>query len=64
VNPDSIRIYGFEDQKLKKKNTAENFLISFLDKKIAIYLSLGLHKGCPSYRRRPFSPQKRISMFI
>jgi hypothetical protein len=25
--------------------------IYFLDKKIAIYLSLGLHKGRPSYRR-------------
>jgi hypothetical protein len=26
VNPDSIRIQGFDDQKLKKKNTAENFI--------------------------------------
>jgi hypothetical protein len=30
-----------------KTNTAEFFFIS----KIAIFLSLGLHKGCPSYRR-------------
>jgi hypothetical protein len=25
--------------------------LSFFGSKIAIYLSLGLHKGCPSYRR-------------
>jgi hypothetical protein len=45
-----IRIWnqGFDDQKkVKKKNTAEICFIS----EIAIYLSLGLHKGRPSYRR-------------
>jgi hypothetical protein len=36
---DPIRIQGFNDQKLKKKS------------KTAIYLSLGLHKVCPGYRR-------------
>jgi hypothetical protein len=29
--------------------------------KIAIYISLGLHKGGPSYTKEAFSPQKRIS---
>jgi hypothetical protein len=41
---------GFDDLKLKKIYSWKfNFYI--LDKKIAIYLSLGLHKGRPSYRR-------------
>jgi hypothetical protein len=30
VNPDPDRIWGFDDQKLKKKNTCENFLYLFL----------------------------------
>ncbi len=34
-----------------KKNTAENFFYIFFWSKTAIYLSLGLHKVCPSYRR-------------
>jgi len=35
-----------------KKNTAEEFfLLFFFWSKTAIYLSLGLHKVCPSYRR-------------
>jgi hypothetical protein len=29
VDPDPIRILGFDDQKLKKKNTTENFFIFF-----------------------------------
>jgi hypothetical protein len=33
LNPDPIRIQGFEDQKLKKRNKSENFLKSFFDKK-------------------------------
>jgi hypothetical protein len=41
-----------------KKFTAENFLFYFSLSKIAIYLSLGLHNGRPSYRRR-LRPQKR-----
>ncbi len=40
-------IQGFDDQNLEKF-TAENFL---LISKIAIYLSLGLQKGRPSYSR-------------
>jgi hypothetical protein len=45
-----MRIPGFDDQKLKKKNTAE---IIFFISKIVIYLSLGLIKGRPSYRKKP-----------
>jgi len=45
-----IRIQGFDDQKLKKF-TAEKKLIFFFGFKTTIYLSLGLHKGRPSYRR-------------
>ncbi len=45
-----IRIQGFNDQKLEKI-TAKIFLLFFFISKTAIYLSLGLHKVCPSYRR-------------
>ncbi len=45
-----IRIQGFDDQKLKKKlQLKKKFHIFFI--KTAIYLSLGLHKGRPIYRR-------------
>jgi hypothetical protein len=44
TDPDPIRIQGFNDQKLKRKKQLKK-------KKTAIYLSLGLHKVCPSYRR-------------
>jgi hypothetical protein len=43
-----------------KKFIAGNLFSIFLIK-IAIYLSLGLHKGCPSYRKKAFNPQKRTS---
>jgi hypothetical protein len=33
-DPDPIRTQGFDDQKLKKINTAENFLQSFFIKKL------------------------------
>ncbi len=46
-DPDPIRIQGFKDQRLKKKLKLKFFFFS----KNAIYLSLGLHKVCPSYRR-------------
>jgi len=46
-----IQIQGFDDhQNLKKKILAEIKFI-FFKSKVAIYLSLGLHKGRPSYRR-------------
>ncbi len=47
--PIRIRIQGFNDQKLKKKLQLKKKKIFW--SKIAIYLSLGLHKVCPSYRR-------------
>ncbi len=49
TDPDPIRIQGFNDQKLKKKYSWKNFLFFF--DQTAIYLSLGLHKVCPGYRR-------------
>jgi hypothetical protein len=47
-DPDPIRIQGFNDQKLNKNYTKkkQNFF-----NQTAIYLSLGLHKVRPSYRR-------------
>jgi hypothetical protein len=44
-----ISIQGFDNQKLNKKIQLKFF--SFLIQKFAIYLSLGLHKECPSSRR-------------
>jgi hypothetical protein len=42
--------FGFDDLKLKKIYNWK-FLFLFSCSKISIYLSLGLHKGRPSYRR-------------
>jgi hypothetical protein len=53
VNPDPIRIQGFDEQKLKKKNTEEMF---FFLSKIAIYL-------CPSYRRSLQPSKENIQHF-
>jgi hypothetical protein len=57
VNPDQdpIRIQGFYDQKLKKKNTAEHFFHLFFKSKIAIYGTYVQATG------EDFSPQKRTS---
>ncbi len=53
VNPDMVpdltRIQGFDDQKFKEINTAVFLFLFCL--KLAIYLSPGLHKGRPSYKR-------------
>jgi hypothetical protein len=49
---------GFDDLKLKKI-TAEIFFFFFWSK-TTIYLSLGLHKGRPSYRRS-LQPSKKTS---
>jgi hypothetical protein len=57
-----IRIQDFNDQKLKKI-TAENFFLFFLLSKTANYLSLGLHKVCPSYRRSLQFSKKAIQHF-
>jgi hypothetical protein len=43
TDPDPIWIQGFDDQKVKKKNTAE-ISFYFFDKNYTLqYLSLGLH---------------------
>jgi hypothetical protein len=48
-----IRIQGFDNPKLEKK---------FLSK-IAIYLSVDLGKGCPSYRRNLQPSKENIQYF-
>jgi hypothetical protein len=55
TNPDP----GFWWPKIEEKNIKKNLFL-FLWSKIAIYLSLGLHKRRPSYGEA-FSPQKRTS---
>jgi hypothetical protein len=59
-DPDLIRIKGlikgFDDQKLEKIYCWKK-LKKIWSKKTAIYPSLGLHKGFPSYRRS-FQPLK------
>jgi hypothetical protein len=63
-DPDPIRIQGFDEQKFEKNYNWEKIKYFFLSK-IAIYLSLGLHKGHPSYRRR-LQPSKEnfFSIFV
>ncbi len=56
-----IRFQGFDDQKLKKYNW--QFLYLFFISKIAINLSLGLHKGRPSYRRSLHPSNENIQHF-
>ena len=48
-DPDPIRVFTTK----KKKCTAEKKIALFLIKKTTIYLSLGLHKGRPSYKKKP-----------
>ncbi len=59
--PIRIRIQGFNDQKLKKIHTRKK--IGIFWSKFAIYLSLGLHKGHPSYRRSLQPSKKNIQHF-
>ncbi len=57
-DPVPIRTQGFDDQKLEKIYSWQKIWYCFeFDKNIAIYFSLGLHTGCPSYRRS-FQPSK------
>ncbi len=53
---------GFDDLKLKKIYSWKFFLL-FSWSKIAIYLSLGLHKGRPSYRRS-LQPSKETFQYF
>ncbi len=52
-DPDPIRIQGFDDQKLKRIYSRKK---KKFGSKTAIYLSLGLHKGSPSYRCLQLQP--------
>jgi hypothetical protein len=71
TDPDPIWFQGFYDQKLEK---IYSWIFFFFLSKTTIYLSLGLHKGRPSYKRslhlsktdaqatgEAFSPQKITS---
>ncbi len=60
LDPDPIRIEGFNNKKIEKF-TAEKSDI-FLSK-IANYLSLGLQKGLPSYRRSLQPSKEKIQHF-
>jgi hypothetical protein len=57
-----FRIQSFDDQKLKKITAVKLFFI-FFKSKIAIYLSLGLHKGLTSYRRSLEPSKENIQHF-
>ncbi len=54
-----IVIQGFDDQKLNKITANKKIQLFFISK-IAIYLSLGLHKGRPSYKRSLQPSRKNI----
>ncbi len=58
VNPDPD--LGFLWLKTEEKIQLTNFLNIFLWSKIVICLSLGLHKGRPSYRRSLHPPKENI----
>jgi hypothetical protein len=58
-NPDP----GFWWPKSEKKNTAENLFSKLFWSKIAIYLSPGLQKGRPSYRRSLEPSKENIQHF-
>jgi hypothetical protein len=53
---------GFYDQKLIKKLLLKK-KFNFFGSKTTIYLSLGLHKGCPSYRRS-LQPSKENIQYL
>jgi hypothetical protein len=55
LNPDPIRIQGFDDQKLKKK-IQEKICFIFFVSQIEIYL-------CPSYRRGLQPSKENIQHF-
>ncbi len=58
-----IQIHGFDDQNWKKIYSWKTVIL--FKSKIAIYLSLGLHKGRPSYRRsRRASKENTAKKFL
>jgi hypothetical protein len=56
----TVRIQRFDEQKWKTFTAEKIFLIK---KKIAIYLSLGRHKGRPSYKRSLQPSEENIQHF-
>jgi hypothetical protein len=60
LNPDLIRIQGFDDQNLEKKILLKIYLKVF-DQKLQFIYPWALIKGRPSYRRSLPSPQERTS---
>jgi hypothetical protein len=48
TDPDPARVFMIKQKKLYKIHRWKKIS---LDKKFTFYLSLGLHKGCPSYKR-------------
>jgi hypothetical protein len=59
-DPDPIRIQGFNDQKLKKKITAEKIFIFFFDQKLQFTYRWASIKYVP-VTEEAFSSQKRPS---
>jgi hypothetical protein len=51
TDPDPIRIQGFDDQKLKKKNTAEIFKNLFLIKSYTLLMSKATGEAFIPYKR-------------
>jgi hypothetical protein len=62
TDPDPIWMQGFDDQKVKKKNTAE-ICFSFFDQNYTLLIPIGLHKGHPSYRRS-LPPSKEYIQYL
>ncbi len=61
-DPDLVPNQGFDDQELKKMYSCKTFFVSF-GSKIAIYLSLGLHKGLkPSALKREHPALQNITI--
>jgi hypothetical protein len=62
TDPDPIWIQGFDDQKVKKKNTAE-ISFSFFDQNYTLIIPRPPHKGRPSYRRS-LPPSKEYIQYL
>ncbi len=62
TDPEPVPNPGFWWQKVEKNYSSKTFKI-FFGSKITIYLYLGLHKGCASYRRSLQSSRENIHHF-
>jgi hypothetical protein len=63
-NPDPIRIQDFDDQKLKKKNTAETFFLFFLIKNCNLLMSKPQEKPSALKREHPAVQRMKFSTFF